>query len=177
DEEKYDYINEGDLVHLVGIAKKDNNMLNFYPDFIQKIDDVNFETSHILNLIKIIKEFGKREFEADLSYSESIEMEDIESFVKTQESIKDVSEEEFGEENLDNLEVDYGDDMEITDNDLEETVFNFIKNNDKGNGISFNVLLETLHIDEELLKEILESLIYNTRVYTSENGNYKIYDF
>ena len=52
-EEKYNYINEGDLVHIVGIVKKDENgNLLIFPDFIQKIEDINFEILHLLNLIE-----------------------------------------------------------------------------------------------------------------------------
>ena len=180
-EEKYNYINEGDLVHIVGIVKKDENgNLLIFPDFIQKIEDINFEILHLLNLIEERKRSLDLIKESDNNFKiESRSLFQQKDIIKQSDLINSKTEEiNISKDNL-NLgnEIIYEDTIKLLDEDKEATILNYIKDNDTEKGVSFNDILKNINISEKELKEILDFLIFNTKIYTNEYGNYKAYIF
>ncbi|BFI73367.1 hypothetical protein YN1_3540 [Nanoarchaeota archaeon] len=70
-----------------------------------------------------------------------------------------------------NEELDYLENEEIK---LRKEILEFIKNNDKGDGVSYDDILKFFELNEEKISNILKDLLSSGEIYESSPNKYKI---
>ncbi len=172
--DNYQNINSGDLIQIVGTVKKKNNdRIIFYPNIFNRYDNPNYETLHILEMIKYIKEKKKSTIPISNNQEELTE-DDIDSFIKSEL----ISENKSGiDKNFsDEFDEDESEELNYDKEEIEETIFEIIKNYDNGDGVSIKIVIKNSGINKNIIEETLRKLSLNTKIYSTKNGNYKIYN-
>ncbi|MBD3352664.1 MAG: hypothetical protein GF364_14350 [Candidatus Lokiarchaeota archaeon] len=171
--EHYRDIEPGCLIHVVGTVKKKNtNDVIFYTDFITRIDNPNFQTLHELKMVEYIKDHGKEKVDTQASQSRSINEDDVDEFITSQEKAELQEQEPKIDENIDDFDLDPSDFDEL---ELEDIVIETIKHNDVGDGVSLNDIIKKTNISKDVVEDIIKRLILNTKVYSTKNDNYKLH--
>lgn len=172
-----DYQN-GDIIHTVGnVKKKADGGILFYPDFISKVEDPNYELLHELEMIDYIIQNSKEQVVLDQTEKQVSEnTDDIDNMILLQEddeatATSDSASDDF--DDFDDFEADPLDDFDQSE--LEDAILLTIEKNDRGDGLSTKQIVQKVGITEDLVIDLLKKLSLNTKVYTTSSGNYKIY--
>ncbi|MHA1870804.1 MAG: OB-fold nucleic acid binding domain-containing protein [Promethearchaeota archaeon] len=171
--EHYKDIKNGDLIQVVGTIKRSNNKNIINTEFISKYSDPNFETLHILRILKHIKVNGIPENyrNINLNNNESEEQE-LDELITNGEIFNDS---DLDSEDTKDFSDDFGNDEfeDQFDEDLiQERVLEFIKKNDKGSGVSIQLIEKSLSVPNELLEEIMRRLLISSKIFKQGNNNF-----
>lgn len=187
----YDFLQKGVLVEVVGKPRFFRNSISLVGEFARKIEDPNWETYHILKVLHRRKfkpsfeiehfdtpSFTEFDFDAgsltennpeqdisDLNDDPNLESEDqlIEEF---SEDLEQISEK---------IKTKSNEDPFLTNSIMDEIV-SFIQNNDDGDGVAVTAIQENFKLDLNTLKDYLEQLTQDIKIYKTNVGYYSAYD-
>ncbi len=78
------------------------------------------------------------------------------------------------EDKEEDRKIDYLKDIEDEDIKLRKEILDFIRNNDKGEGVSYEEILNFFGLSEEKISNILKDLLSSGEIYESSPNKYKI---
>ncbi|MGV9203639.1 MAG: OB-fold nucleic acid binding domain-containing protein [Promethearchaeia archaeon] len=147
--DKYDYLQKGDLIDVVGKVRQYKEFTSISPEILRKIHNPNYA---LLRNAQVVKKIKKGELEEIPSISED-------------------------ESEIDEMEVEEFFENEIEENeDVKEKIYSIIEEHSiNGNGINITDLLSKIDIGEEELKGYIEELEMESMVYRSEGDTYQTY--
>jgi DNA replicative helicase MCM subunit Mcm2 (Cdc46/Mcm family) len=148
--EKYKEYNKGDIVDIVGTVRESRETMSISIEIMRKVKEPNYVLLKNAEIIKKIR-FGKIEL------------------------IPDTKEEDFGRDEIPFNEHFKGGGLKKVD-DIKEKIYSIIEaHSSEDNGISLEKLKEKVQITEEDLKNIIEDLKMESRIYSSEKDFYQSY--
>lgn len=172
DPNQYNNFNSGDLVQFVGTVKKnDQKNLTIYSNFINKLDDPNYETLSILEMVKSIRKNGKYIYKEKNNNKIEINQNDINKFIGIEGNIE--PNQRPSQNTLDNNQK-----IEniLDEDEIGEKIIEIISKNDKGDGVGLQIILNNLEIEQQdLIQDIITRLCLNTKIYSIKEDIYKLY--
>lgn len=186
--EDYKHFIKGNLVELGGVVRVYKNRPTLTFDFINKIENVNFE---IYNLLQILQ---KRKINPPITKTNKVDSFEMESKNNFDIPKKSMDEETYMEQieqsNVNNSSI--SSEMKNTspinpkptkqenssafkDLDLPQQIIHYIEANDSGDGTSIKDIGQALSIDESKLKNLIEQLCQDVKVYKVKPGHYSAY--
>jgi DNA-dependent RNA polymerase auxiliary subunit epsilon len=170
-----------DTVLVLGKISKYNNNFSIVGKYIVKLN----EQDEILWRRFFIKKKKKVREKKEIKINDVEKKE--EKKVIEEKPEKNIKKEERGniidkeyKEDIRDLEernknkIEFIDEIEDKNIKLRKEILEFIRNNDKGDGVSFNDILNFFDINEEKLTNILKDLLSSGEIYESSPNKYKI---
>ncbi|MHA1766704.1 MAG: hypothetical protein ACTSWX_06800 [Promethearchaeota archaeon] len=180
--EDYSDINYGTLVEMVGNTRWFKDQVNLTLKFIRKIRNPNYELYHILEVLRKRKFEPKYEIkkETSLNYEEfDFESDNNEESADLEEYLSNEIEDNDKIENdnvLNQLDDKKNSNSEIFKGlDQIDEIINYIRENDKGNGVSFEDIAKKFSINSDELKLIIDQLCQDVNIYKVNPGHYSLY--
>ncbi len=192
DVERYEHLKTGTLVDIVGIVRIYNNRIQVTLDYIRAIDDPNIETYHRIEVLKKRKlepshEVSKQDrnstgdFDFDLP-DDDFDFEDSDDFLDEDDDFfedesfdNEISSEDIEEISSKDDNVAINEVQDLDKSDLGDQIRNYIRDNDKDDGISREKLIQKFSIDADLLDEILEKLLQDVEIYKTKPNHFSAY--
>jgi len=188
--EDYKRFTKGNLVDLGGVVRIYKNRPTLTFDFITKIENVNFE---IYNLLEVLQKRKINPPISNTSVNQSSQFEIKNNSGNTNSnSIK--GEEEYMDEiaqspvnppviasgplkgqGIEPKVIHTENSSAFKDLDLPQQIIHFIETNDTGDGTSIKDIGQSLSIEENKLKNIIEQLCQDVKVYKVRPGHYSAY--
>ncbi|MFO8019457.1 MAG: hypothetical protein R6U96_12575 [Promethearchaeia archaeon] len=151
--ENYEYLNQGDIVDVVGLIRQWKEFTSISPEILRKIENPNYI---LLRNAQIIKKLKSGEIE----------------------EIPEISEEEYEIDELSD-EVDIEELFEEEgkgEDDIKGKIYSLIEEHSiEGEGINITDILMKVEIDKEELKGYIEELEMESKIYRSEGDTYQTY--
>lgn len=184
--ELYSRLEEGDLLDLVGKLGRYQNDPQITLEIARKVTNPNYESYHILEILK------KRKFDPfievekiEQSSTEYFEFDDKETFeakLAENESYNPdkINESDYHDESKDRGKKQASNQVknDITafkEIDIKDQIVSFIQDIDQGDGVALTKIAEKFKIEKGKLKEILDDLCQDIQLYKSQPGHYSSY--
>ncbi|NVM36553.1 MAG: hypothetical protein HWN81_13230 [Candidatus Lokiarchaeota archaeon] len=153
--EKFNAFNKGDIVEVMGRISKYGEYISLWIEIMRKVDEPNLillRNAEIINKIK----YG--------------EIQEIPEKINLDVGSKDFSEE------ID-VKTLFEKDGEVSEHDeIKEKVYLVVEEySTRGNGINFETLKQEIEIPESKLRNIINDLILESRIYESDNDNFEAF--
>lgn len=180
--EDYSNITYGSLVDLVGNTRSYKDKINLNIKFIRKIKNPNDETYHNLEVLRRrkleptyeIKKITPRNFDDfDFESQDDDEKEDLAETI-----LKEIENNE-NDERRNNSEKSERKTQPNVDlfkglDQMDEIVI-YIQENDKGDGVSIEIVAKTFSIKMDEIKKIIDQLCQDVKIYKVHPGFYSSY--
>ncbi|MHA1584669.1 MAG: OB-fold nucleic acid binding domain-containing protein [Promethearchaeota archaeon] len=200
--EDYDLLEKGSLVDLVGFAREYREKPSISLEFIRPLENPNYEVYHSLDILRKRKLepsftidkskekiFDGFDFDATSGSGSGTDVESSqdnfydpakppvpsqEQLEKVRESSKKVSNKSQSANFTSNSRPGHSNSA-FNQLDIEDKILTFLQDKDEGDGVSVKDLLSNLGVSKEDLKQILDQMVQDVKIYRPQAGHYSCY--
>ena len=177
--EDFQHIKTGDVVDVIGIGRKYKNQPQINVEIIHKLTDPNFETYHLIDVLR------KRKLEPSFEVKEPTiqNFDDFDLDLPQEDFTKSSS---SGQEDvfIQEFEADKSPAQEAAPPstptkkaslDTPDQIVEYITEKDMGDGVPIAEISQAVGVDKADLKGILEQLCQDVKIYKVQPGYYSSY--
>jgi RPA family protein len=151
---KFEHVNIGDVVDVVGKIRKYNNEVYVLAESVNKVNDPNWETLRILEIKELKKSLQKNK-ELVLQYKEKYSGQDLKRILKEEHKIPET----FVDSVIKIAKEVKEDTKKSTEQQAKEKILEIIEKNDKGDGCDYSIILERSGLEEDIIDSIINELL------------------
>ncbi len=167
---KVEKIEKGSLVDIIGRIRCDENEIWINVEIAKVIEDPNFETLRILEIVNILKEQCEKIRNIMKYLPQSSDMNELYTLLNGNISKKEI------EAILEAKEIIYKhvEENKVEEDEKESKVLKLIKELDRGEGADYFELLKTSGLEENKLDEIIDRLLETGKCFEPKPGKLRV---